>query len=415
MIRHCTMIISAALWATCATAAQPVGFNYQARLRDASGAPLTGLHTLYFALFQGGDANTSSSGAKTFAESDSESLTDGIVSHTVGTGFPISGTLDSAQFEFNGDIFLQVSVDNSANAVLPRTRLDPVPFAVKALDAPATLFGQFGGHATNGNYTSPGNGVFPTLRSEFENFTVPAGTTVTATQGWAFVAVQGTCTIAGAVTATGMGAEGGGGGFSGAGNTGMDATGLRVSSAALETCASGAGGAGGGANTFAGGAGGGAQGAGGAGVVGGVGGDGHATNRSLVMAAGVSSAAGSGKTLTGNFQSLLLNLGAGGGGGGDFTVGVPGSGGAGGGVIYIECNELVFTGKITADGQPGGTSMGNGAGGGGGGGVILVRAHKITTNTGTVSAAGGTGGLQDDVSPSGGKGRDGFWDIVEIH
>ena len=54
-----------------------------------------------------------------------------------------------------------------------------------------------------------------------------------------------------------------------------------------------------------------------------------------------------------------------------------------------------------------------GNGGGGGGGVILVRARKILTNFGTVSAEGGLGGSSIGAE-NGGPGGHGFWDVVEI-
>src|SRR5439155_20049400 len=140
-----------------------------------------------------------------------------------------------------------------------------------------------------------------------------------------------------------------------------------------------------------------------------------ASPTALLMAGGVIAETGSGKTLTDSFPSLLLYKGAGGGGGTD-GFGTYNPGGNGGGVIYIECNELVLTGAISAKGAKGtdadfASAAGNG--GGGGGGVILGRARKLLTNFGTVSAEGGLGGPSIGAD-NGGTGGHGFWDVVEI-
>lgn len=116
---------------TVAGAVQPARFNYQAKLTDGAGAPLSGNHTMFFSLFQGG--NTTSGGTQVFKEQAVVSATNGVVNHTVGTGTNLAGgALNSAMLNFSGDIFLQVAVDTEPNVVLPRARLEPVPFAIEA-------------------------------------------------------------------------------------------------------------------------------------------------------------------------------------------------------------------------------------------------------------------------------------------
>ena len=101
--------------------------------------------------------------------------------------------------------------------------------------------------------------------------------------------------------------------------------------------------------------------------------------RNRVLAGGVSTASGSGQTVSSGFAFLLVMRGAGGGLGA--SVGVPAAGGRGGGVIYIECEELEFSGALTANGGDGvsvaGADNNPGGGGGGGGGMILIRTHAV--------------------------------------
>jgi N-acetylneuraminic acid mutarotase len=109
----------------------PARFNYQARLTDGQGAPLKGDHTLHLTLYHGGTAGSPDSGVAVFAETALVTAVDGGVSHAVGTGTnTLGGALAASMLDFAGDIFLQVGVDTAGNVVLPRTRLDSVPFAL---------------------------------------------------------------------------------------------------------------------------------------------------------------------------------------------------------------------------------------------------------------------------------------------
>lgn len=111
-------------------------------------------------------------------------------------------------------------------------------------------------------------------------------------------------------------------------------------------------------------------------------------------------------------QSLTIGGGAGGGGGaintGIGSSGTSGSGGHGGGVIYIACNILSGVGTIRADGGNASSASGSGAGGGGGGGggaIIIVR--RSSTFSGTMSVSGGLGSAGSGGGSSGTNGSAG--------
>ena len=114
---------------------QPVRFNYQARLTDAAGSPLQGAHTLYLGVWDNGTSGVADSGVLVYSETAAVTLRDGVASHAVGTGTPTSGALTEAVFQTPYDLHLQVAVDTAGNVVLPRTRLEPVPLAVRAATA----------------------------------------------------------------------------------------------------------------------------------------------------------------------------------------------------------------------------------------------------------------------------------------
>lgn len=354
------------------------------------------------------------------------SASNGIVNHPVGSGVPLSGNLDAVTLSYPDAIFLQVAVDNPLSVILPRSRLEQVPISVRALDAPATLFGLFGGTGADGNRTVNAGENLGAIRREYNNLTVGAAGVLNVDQGWGFIAVKGVCTIAGSISADGVGEVGANGALISSGENGPDATGRVSSKTRVPQCASGGGGGGGAGfnvSATAGGDGGGAQDSGGTGGISSAGGSATTyTVNGKILAGGVSSTAGSGQTFTSNFQQLLTYRGAGGGGGGGGGAVIlthAGNGGNGGGVLYIECNELNFTGALSARGNPGLAASPPdsqfGSGGGGGGGVVLVRARKITTNSGTVSVAGGPGGPAPGAPGfAGGHGVPGFWDIVQI-
>ena len=205
-------------------------FTYKARLTDSADKPVSGAHTVFFDVYRGGNSGTRDSGELVYSESASVNLEQGEITHTIGTGTPRGGSFDSAALRFMGDIFAQVAVDTPDNVILPRTLLDsttPAPASAKAADtrvvvtSPASLFGVFGGSGVEGDRVVAGTENLGAVRREYMNLTVPAGATLVADQGWAYIAVKGKCTIAGTVTADGKGESGGYGayptGFSAAG------------------------------------------------------------------------------------------------------------------------------------------------------------------------------------------------------
>ncbi|WP_276502572.1 T9SS type A sorting domain-containing protein [Terrimonas pollutisoli] len=103
-----------------------------------------------------------------------------------------------------------------------------------------------------------------------------------------------------------------------------------------------------------------------------------------------------GKAL-GNYSGTKVFLG-GGGGAGHTNNGFSNSrgGGHGGGIIFIEAKNLVGNSKkISADGQTGGPSRGDGAGGGGAAGTLLMDVTNYVGSV-TIEANGGNGGASDD-------------------
>jgi hypothetical protein len=424
-MRRITIVSCMICMAWGAFAAPPAAsFTYKARLTDSADKPISGAHTVFFDVYRGGNSGTRDSGELVYSESASVDLVQGEITHTIGTGTRRGGSFDSAALRFMGDIFAQVAVDDPGNVILPRTLLDsstPAPASVKAADtrvvvtSPASLFGIFGGSGVDGDRVVTGTENLGAVRREYMNLTVPAGATLVADQGWAYIAVKGKCTIAGTVTADGKGESGGYFGM----RNGFSAAGAPSGYYRVPWCASGAGGGGGGGgvNSPSGYYGGGAQ------IEGGYGGEKASSGspplasiRNRVLAGGVSTASGSGQTVTSSFANLLVMRGAGGGSAYGTGVG-SGYGGRGGGVVYIECEDLEFTGELAANGAtgfPGLYAPASGGGGGGGGGVILVRAHTLSANSGTVSVAAGKGGEPYGSAFPGGDGGPGFWDIVAI-
>src|SRR5437016_37892 len=107
-IKH--LAIAAVFWGCFSVGwtAQPVRFNYQAKLTDSVGTPLTGMHDLTFWIYQGGTAGDIGSGTQQFKETASVNIQNGIVNHTVGTGIPAGPALAGSVFKTDADLFLQV-------------------------------------------------------------------------------------------------------------------------------------------------------------------------------------------------------------------------------------------------------------------------------------------------------------------
>lgn len=91
----------------------------------------------------------------------------------------------------------------------------------------------------------------------------------------------------------------------------------------------------------------------------------------------------------------------GGGGGGDGNNGAPSGGGDGGGLVILVADHLLGTGSIVADGEDAADTApihDDGAGGGGGGGAIVIKSAVLSNGTLTLSARGGNGGNQPQVT-----------------
>lgn len=393
---------------------QPPRFHYQARLVDGSGQSLTGLHTAYFSLYDGGDENTSS-GVLLYSESANVAIDGGVLNHSVGSGVALFGKLQQNSFSSNNDMFLQIGVDTPENIILPRSQIEPVPIAIAK--QPTSLFGQFGGSGADGDHVVAGTEQMTKRRVEYRNLTVPGGTELQTNFPNVWIAVQDTCTINGSISADRQSIAGSSANAEGqpAGTTYVHAH------FAIPRCVSGAGGHGGdsvGNYDSSASYGGGAQTAGGRDTA-------HplvnkTSDSALIVSAGAYP--GSGQTTLDNFAPLLDYGGAGGGAGTDSASGFNALGGRGGGCIYIECNNLILTGSVHANADDGVDNNGpvqnggsGGGGGGGGGGVVLIRARRIITKTGGVAANGGLGGHGFNGGSSGEGGGFGYWDVVEVH
>lgn len=126
-----------------------------------------------------------------------------------------------------------------------------------------------------------------------------------------------------------------------------------------------------------------------------------------------------GTTIDNIYIRRYMHLQVGGGGAGGTTQGSPsqgGTGGRGGGVLIIECAGAInftTTGGISVSGQNGFNGSGSGGsytaagGGGGGGGCAIVLYNTATAVSGTITSAGGTGGLSAMVGFSNTQGGGG--------
>ncbi len=106
---------------------------------------------------------------------------------------------------------------------------------------------------------------------------------------------------------------------------------------------------------------------------------------------------GKGGKALGSYAGTKIYLG-GGGGAGHVNNGLANAygGGNGGGLIFIQTKNLVGNNKkISANGQTGGRSAGDGASGGGAAGTIIINALNYTGLL-TVEAKGGQGGTEDN-------------------
>jgi hypothetical protein len=283
----------------------------------------------------------------------------------------------------------------SGAGVLPVANISPfATFPVTPSSAPTTdyqvankkyvdslgpsYFTVFAGDGSDGAGPTTTGDISNTVK-QYSTWNIPVGQTITAQN--CLIGVSGTLTIAGVLSADS-------GGLAANTSIGVD----------FQSIVSGGGGGGGG------------NGSTGTGTIGGTaGGAGGAGGTSPV--AGSAASAAKCLFVKNSFIPISILKGAGGGDGSGTGYG---EGGVGGGVLIIECNELVFTGTAHAAGGAGvGYHSGNaGGGGGGGGGTVIIRAKTVTTNSGTASAAGGSGGA--GYSHNGAAGGAGYAIIIDV-
>lgn len=311
-----------------------------------------------------------------------------------------------------------------------------------------SIFGAFGGDGNQGAITVSSatnvSSIDDSNRAgviQCSSFELTSGNTLTVDTGWLFLGCTGTVTIAGTIDANGKGEPGAaqGSGTPGTPSGWFDASVIpydsyadvtgggqsKIAEKSMYYCfpvpfsvagASGAGGRGAasGKNYRFHMPGGGAGGLGGVPVYGSSASAGPAasatpTAKIIALTGGLGDNSVKGYS---HFNPLILMGRGAGGAGAEHSSGFGGAGGNGGGNIYIECNELIFTGTLRANGSDGTAGDGFFGGGGGGGGVILVRAKTITTNSGSVTVTAGNGG--SGSSASGGAGAAGFKQIIQV-
>jgi len=236
------------------------------------------------------------------------------------------------------------------------------------------------GTGADGAFVSTGNTTW-SAEKNFSSVLIKAGHTI-AVSGNFEIKCQGSFEIeaGGKLSAKGMGHAGGYGGnygSSGAGNGGGNVY-------QLKNTGHGGGGAGVASGTDAAGGGGGAYGSNG--IEGGW--SGSSSNK------GIGGVAYNDPAMTNKEVAYLM--GSGGGGGGS-ALNISGSGGNGGGIIRISCRNLIVSGEIDCDGNPGSDGVQpqykTGGGGGGAGGTIMIMCLlNATFGTNLIHSRGGVCG-----------------------
>ncbi|MDH5405881.1 MAG: hypothetical protein OEX80_05025 [Candidatus Aminicenantes bacterium] len=113
----------------------PQLLNYQGRLTDDKGIPITTATIVRFSLYQGGDAATPLSGTLCYQEDASVTPDDnGVFNHLIGSGTVISGTLDSTVFQTAEPVYLEITIEPAGanETLLPRKQIVTVGYSFKA-------------------------------------------------------------------------------------------------------------------------------------------------------------------------------------------------------------------------------------------------------------------------------------------
>jgi len=106
--------------------------NYQGRLTDAAGNPITTATTVKFSLYQGGDATTPGSGTLVYEEDATVTPDDnGVFDHTIGSGSVVYGTLDATVFQSKYPVYLEITIDPAgvSDTLLPRKQVVTVGYS----------------------------------------------------------------------------------------------------------------------------------------------------------------------------------------------------------------------------------------------------------------------------------------------
>jgi hypothetical protein len=128
MDRFLLKIIVTCLLACLASAGMTAGMNYQSKLTDAEGEPLSGSHTLYFKVYRGG--TETGGGVQVFADSAVVEAVGGVVNCAVGASDPLS--LSAAVGDVASETLLEVAIDIPSNIVIPRARISRAATAIAA-------------------------------------------------------------------------------------------------------------------------------------------------------------------------------------------------------------------------------------------------------------------------------------------
>ncbi len=120
-VRFCLLICL-----TASAVAVPNSINYQGRLLDDNGVPVTGTYTFKVTLW---DDETASTG-KLYEETHVVTVNDGVYSLKIGTGTPVSGSFSGSLFSSGGEVWLELMVD--AETLTPRQELLPSPFTFQS-------------------------------------------------------------------------------------------------------------------------------------------------------------------------------------------------------------------------------------------------------------------------------------------
>jgi hypothetical protein len=153
-----------------APTAVPAAINYQGRLVDAEGKPLSGDHALSFKIFAQATEGNAVWGPQLFAQVH---LVNGHFNIILGPTDTKGDALADA-FTNNPDTWLQITVDDSPLPIMPRQKILSAPYAIQAEQAEHAQQAERA-YALNGAVTvhesAPLTGTFPITVSEWTEVT----------------------------------------------------------------------------------------------------------------------------------------------------------------------------------------------------------------------------------------------------